>query len=254
MAFNIKDMVTTLTKNGVMHTNKFLVLITPPSALTNIFVNGTSPNDTAALLQIRAEQAKLPGVLLQSSDVNRYGIGPNQKMPYNVQFTDTNLTFIADKNGDIYRFFYTWMNAVFDFGGINSANALPNYAAGYKDDYSTDLIIYVFDNFGNVKQTVSLFKAFPISFNEVSLGWVNQNELMKFSINFTFRDWKLNDVNISTNLPKTTQTIINSPVLSATLGQNEVSTLGQNELNPLTGKFNGINGTGSETPTFLPGS
>lgn len=261
MAYKITDMISTIAKNGVLQTNKYLVLLTPPVGLQGADINGAGTGGTAALLQIRAEQAKLPGVLIQTSDINRYGVGPTQKMPYNVQFTDTSLTFIADRNGEIYRFFYSWMNTIFNFSGINGQNTQANYKVGYKDSYSTNMQIYVHDNYGNVIHIVSMMKAYPVSFNEISLGWANQNELMKLTIGITFRDWKLEDVSASIPAPQITPVLQNAPVLRQTLGgtaqlptPSTLPAIGQNEINPATGKFNGILGTGSETPTFAPGA
>ena len=98
--------------------------------------NGSSvtTQSTESLLQIRAESAKLPGVLIQTSDVNRVGIGPTQKMPFNAQFTDTSITFVSDSKGEIYNYFYTWLNSIFDFSGIYNRNALPSYKTEYKDN------------------------------------------------------------------------------------------------------------------------
>jgi hypothetical protein len=148
------------------------------------------------LIQIRAEQCRLPGVTYMASDVNRYGIGPMQKMPYNVQFTDTSITFIADKNGDLYRYFYFWFNNIFNYSGTNpdKYNPTATYETEYKDNYCTEIEIRIYDNYGKAIQSVILNKAFPISFNEINLGWNQNNEIMKFVVGFSFRDWTLQDV------------------------------------------------------------
>lgn len=262
MAYNIRDIVNSVGTKGVLSVNKYLVFFTSPKNMRGLTISGiggsSTTQTTEALLQIRAESAKLPGVLIQTTDINRVGIGPTQKMPFNAQFTDTSITFISDGKGEIYNYFYTWLNSIFDFSGIYNRNAFPSYKTEYKDNYTTDLQINVYDNYGNKIQTVTMFKAYPVSFNEVSLGWNQQNELMKFTVGFTFRDWKLESIDqtipqsqvsapplspqASTTNPPSKQT---SPVLEP---------LGQNEFNPLKGQFNGINGTGATTPTFLPGS
>jgi hypothetical protein len=200
MAFDIREILTTISKNGVMQTNKFDVRVTPPKILQNLNINEKDTGSIYNTLNFRADSAKLPGVLIQTSDINRYGIGPTQKMPTNAQFTDINLTFIADKNGDIYRFFYVWLNAIFDFGGIRSTSSLPTYKVAYKDYYTSEILqVSIYDNYGKIKQVVSLYKAYPVSFNEVPLDWGSQDQLMKFNIAFTFRDWALES--ISTALP-----------------------------------------------------
>jgi hypothetical protein len=244
MAFSVSDILGSITESGVLHSNKFILQMNSPPVLRNVSINGTTAQDTEYLMVIRAEQAKLPGVLIETTDVNRYGVGPNQKMPFNAQFTDTSLTFVSDKNGELYRYFYTWLNAIFDFGGINNTNTLATYKTDYKDNYTTDLHIYVYNNFGDIVQGVTLFKAYPVSFNEVSLDWGQTNQLMKFTVGFTFRDWKLDDV--SASLPSvqittdTAQQLTTNPVVqqtpSITTPQTDVSkynTVIQSGLNAL---------------------
>ena len=204
MAYNISNFIQSIGKSGVLHTNKFEVNFISPKVMQGTTITG--PNSAATnsdiedMVRFRAETAKVPGVLLESADVNRYGVGSRQKMPFNATFTDTNITFISDRDGDIYRYFYTWVNSTFDFSGsigsgdIPGTNRFAQYAASYKDDYTTDLIINVYDTSGNIAQSIVMWKAFPISFNEVNLGWAQQNELFKISVSFSFRDWTAGNV------------------------------------------------------------
>jgi hypothetical protein len=205
MAYSVRDIIDTVNKNGVLPTNKFLVRFAPPLVLQNISIAGAATGETTKLIELRAEQAKIPGISIMSSDINRYGYGPPQKMPFNAQFTETSLTFLADKDGALHRFFYTWMRSIFDFAGVRDAtNVEPSYKTEYKDNYCTDLYVYVYDNWGKNVQNVVMKKAFPVSFNEVSLGWSQNNEVMKLSLGMTFRDWTLEGVSSSApELPET---------------------------------------------------
>ena len=198
MAFSARQFLSEISTNGIIQPNRYQVEITAPEAMRTSLINGTSVIDTTRMLLARAESARLPGISIMTSDVNRFGVGPLQKMPFNVAFTETSLTFIADKNGFVYRYFYTWMNRIFDFtgSGFNRTlfSTIPTYTVEYKDRIATDVKTTIYDSNNNARQSVTLYKAFPISFNEVPLEWARENELMRFTVNFAFTNWSLNDV------------------------------------------------------------
>lgn len=199
MAFSIKDIRSSFSDTGILQTNKFEVSITTPPILSGVAINNLTTYDTGQLLPLRAEAVRLPGVAIMTSDNNRYGVGPMQKTPYSVSFTESSITFISDGNGDIYRYFYTWLASIFDYTGINNTTyqSVASYQTNYKKYFATDVYITVFDNFGNAIQTVQLMNAFPVSMNEVPLSWSDNNELIKITVNFSFRDWRLLDVTAS---------------------------------------------------------
>jgi hypothetical protein len=193
MAYSVTDILGSINKNGWLSSSKFIVRFSPPAILSN------SGNITE-ILSIRAEDCRLPGVTYMATDVNRYGLGPMQKMPYNVQFTDTSISFISDKNGTLYKYFYTWMNSIVDFSGTN--NVYGKYETEYKDNYSTTISIDIYDNSGSKIQTVTFRDAFPISFNEIPLSWNQSSQLLKMVVNFSFRDWLIEDVPLNAPTPQ----------------------------------------------------
>jgi hypothetical protein len=189
--FNINNFQSNISQYGVLQTNKFIVAFTSPTCM-----QGTSGNtpaiDTERLVQVRAESVKIPGITLVQSDVNRYGPGPLQKMPFNAQFTPNGITFISDRNGEIYKYFYKWMTSIFDFSGTASqTNVGASYATEYKDNYTTDLHVYIYDNSGNQVKDIVMYKAYPESMNEINLGWNDNNQLMKITVSMSFRDWAM---------------------------------------------------------------
>jgi hypothetical protein len=147
------------------------------------------------MIYLRSEQARIPGVTVVGSDNKRYGVGVNQKMPHNAQFTDISMTFLADQEGTIYRYFYSWINQIVDFNGSENYAGRPTYRVGYKDDYTTDIYIFVYDNYGNISKTITIIDAFPVSLNEISLDWNGSNTLMKINVNFSYREWTVDNVN-----------------------------------------------------------
>lgn len=206
MPFNIAEFSASISDYGVLQPNKFFVYFSTPRSLYNSVISPTGnilgALSTNYLVQMRAEQARLPGINLITVDNQRYGIGTVQKMPYAVQFTDTSFTFVMDRNALLYQYFYAWMTEIVDFNGAGQVlksgqrlvSSSPSYLMGYKEGYSTDLNIVIYDNSGNPVKVVTLYEAYPNSMNEIPLDWNNQNSLMKVTMGFTFKEWSMNGV------------------------------------------------------------
>jgi hypothetical protein len=202
--FNLNNFKSDISKNGVLQTNKFIVAFNSPPCMQNVYFGtnqGTNyASSTERLMQVRAESVKVPGVALLQSDINRYGVGPSQKMPFNARFTENAITFISDRNSQIYTYFYTWMNKIFDFSGsAYESNIGASYATEYKDNYVTDLHVYVYDNAGNQIQDIVMYRAFPESINDVNLSWNDNNSLFKVTVSISYRDWAMVGVSNATN-------------------------------------------------------
>lgn len=201
MPFNISEFSASIAEYGILQNNKFLVYFASPGSLQDS-VYGTQGDsgfslNTERIIQMRAEQARLPGIVTLTKDINRYGVGVVQKMPFNAQFTDTSITFIADANAEIYKYFYAWITSIIDFNGSNTQRGVATYKVGYKDDYATDIQIIVFDNYGNMVKTITLYEAYPNTMNDIPLDWNNNNTLMKITVGFTFKEWSIEGVNNS---------------------------------------------------------
>lgn len=197
MAFNISEFMSEISQYGVSKTSQYDVLITFPTAMSTLRINGVTPLDTVRRLHFRAEEVRIPGISIMTSDNNIYGPGPFQKNAYNVAFTEIPIVFLADKTGEIYKFFYAWMNLIFDFAGpggnVNSDNA--SYGVAYKSNITSTIIIRVFDPNGKEQIKLTMFDAYPVSMNEIPMSWNQQNELMKIAMSFTFSHWKLDNIN-----------------------------------------------------------
>ena len=249
MAFSISQFSSHMSQKGVLQNNKFEVLITPPPVMTGASVGGSSTIlGVSKDLMFRCANATLPGIALRTVDSNRFGIGVQEKMVFTGNYTDIDLTFYADRKGDLYTFWYAWMNLVFSTNGLEFNNPVtvggnpnkPFYTAEYKDNYASPQIdIRVYDTSGNKALTYSLAKAYPIALNDVPVSWDSTNQLLKISAKITFREWALTE---SINVVRPETKLVPVAPLQGTIGQNE--------FNPQIGKYNGILGTGAETPTF----
>jgi hypothetical protein len=206
-AFNIHKFKANLTDLGTIQTNKFLVKINPWKLSDNKSVNSTS---TEALM-FRAESIKMPGINLETLSTNRYGIGTSQKFPTNVLYNDIDITFLETRDLLIYTMFDEWINAgIFNHSRLLADDYVdslrPNYALEYKEKYSTYIIIEVYNNEGTelphnestIKDSkrevtptsqIVLLDAYPISINDNSLNWSDNNNLLKLSVRFNFKQY-----------------------------------------------------------------
>jgi hypothetical protein len=182
MPFNIQDFSSEIAKNGITQTNKFLVQFTPPSILRN--------QNITQMLSYRAESTHVPGVTFINQKVNRYGTGPTQNFPTNVQFSEVPISFIDDEKNTVWKYFYSWMNGPVQFAsGLKQGKTSGTYSTEYKSYYATDISIVIYNQIGQNITTVMLKEAFPVSVGDVSLSWSDNNSTFKVPISFSFTEW-----------------------------------------------------------------
>lgn len=193
MAFNINRFATNIRDFGYLDNNSFQVMVQTPPVLANAYLsnqgNPTATADIAQNMSFRIDQVKAPGISISTADVARYGIGPTQKQPVAAQFQEVNMSLLGDHYCEFWQYWYQWTRAVFQYNGVN--NQAPNYTAEYKDQFSSTIIIFIFDQFGNIIQKINLFEAFPTSLREVPLAWADTNNLMKINVSVAYTEYSI---------------------------------------------------------------
>ena len=176
---------------GVMRTNMFQVEIAVPPFLSNI---------DSRTLTFFCMATNLPGINLVAKQVQRYGYGPLEKMPFGFDNADISLNFIGDADGVILNFFNDWMRGAVEVSSDSGPNSpvqgRPNqsapmnpYLVNYKENYQSEVSINVFDSTGNnLAYNVNLNNAFPISVGEIYLNWGNLDNFMIIPVRFSFVD------------------------------------------------------------------
>lgn len=259
--FNVSEYKSYLTKTGTLPTNRFYVEIPVPRVLFNseVVVNNTRRSMPAfgKDMSFRAESIRAPGVSLNISNVNRYGIGPIQKFPYNANFTDTSITFLADKESLVWIFFYNWLNNIFSYSHDDSPSAdYLRYRSNYMVDYAVDTKIHVYDYDGKLSTSVELIDSYPISMNDINLSWGDNNQLMKVTVTFAFRHWRITTSTMADNstkapgVPSLTIPYRQETLAGATPARDIAPDPMLNHRNA-NGMFNSITiPEGTQTPTF----
>lgn len=146
-------------------------------------------------MAFRIDQVKAPGISLITNDINRYGIGPTQKMPTSAQFQEINISMLGDRYCEFWQYWYNWTRAIFGFNGTSNGLA-PSYATEYKQNYSTTIMIFIYDQFGNIIQKINLFEAFPTSVREVPLAWSDTNNLMKINVQIAYTEYTIEGTSV----------------------------------------------------------
>ena len=200
VSFNIDNFRAEIGSSGTLPTHSFLVRFAPfsgDSSLNNVLTNYTTINKDKLIM--RCDNAILPGVnLIKEEAIRRYGYGPTETVPYNVNFGDFTLQWIVDNNSEVIDFFNRWINVIVNHnskGGADMSspngelNAYEPYEVGFKDDYSNRIVsVFVYDRSLNTTIEYSIYDVFPISIQSINLAWGDENQMMKYNVTFAFTD------------------------------------------------------------------
>lgn len=155
-------------------------------------------NITTRSLTFFCQSTTLPGVRLASKQVQRYGIGPLEKMPIGFEFDDLSLTFIADADGNILNFFKDWTRSIVEYSSEGVPGSIPSnrnpgmnsmpYYVNYKNTYQTQVDIITYAPDSTEGYAVSLLGAFPVDIGDVVLNWGAQDQIMLIPVRFSFID------------------------------------------------------------------
>lgn len=196
MAFNIQTFADNIATYGNLQTNKFEVRIPVPTLISQGSIQ-------SGVLSLRADRVDMPGILFDSADVRRYGVGPQIKTPTNAtRFNEVTMSFVETRKGEIYTLFNDWLQTIVDFAGsAGSLSRSPTFLTGYKSEYAVDVQIKVFNNEGLNQNfqgapagpvlELNLIDAFPISLGDTNLSWSNNNELFRTNVVFAYTNHQL---------------------------------------------------------------
>jgi hypothetical protein len=216
MAFNVADFASNIARYGTLQTNKFEVKFydavgsnnpsRPSRVSENIYENlnlGAEEIESfqrGFLIQRqRIDSVRMPGATIDTYESRRYGVGPNIKVGTNVRMEPFSISVITDKNYDLYKFFHSWMNTVFDFSGLlidRVSNRIPSYLTSYKSEYVMDAEVSLYENNAEVRVDYRFFQVFPIGITEPQLSWRDNNNIHKFDVTFSYTNWQINNRNL----------------------------------------------------------
>lgn len=203
--FDINSFRSEIINNDVLPAHSYLVTFAPfrtgfpeNAPLTDFVTNKRNT------LVMRCESVILPTPsLLEEENIRRYGYGPVEKIPYGVQFSDVAMTWLVDKKAEIVDFMHQWMNTIVSHDSPNAnmlqtadfRNGLDGYSpfeVGYKDGYANPIVrIYVYDRTNLTVTEYELFDVFPMNIQSMNLGWADENQIQKLTVNFAYTNMRV---------------------------------------------------------------
>lgn len=186
-SFSINTFISDIRSRGVVKTNSFMVNIVPPKILRDRW------SDTRNIL-IRCDSASLPAVNFQMAELYRYGFGPQESNPHNIQFEPVNLTFLMDAKAEIYSFWYSWVNGIMNFNRQNGLNSKDKagknvYELAYKRDFSTEIKVLVYNEVADNIIQASMLEAYPMGIQDIGFNWMNTDDVVRMNVPITYRDF-----------------------------------------------------------------
>jgi hypothetical protein len=100
---------------------------------------------------------------------------------------------MMDSDHNILKYFHHWSQKIInhgapDSGQFNEVNGRYPYEIGYKDEYSTRIVIrhYSNESFDNKYYEIILERAFPIVIGDVELAWENNDTYLTLPVSFSY--------------------------------------------------------------------
>ena len=173
---------------GVGRSNYFDVSFSVPLIMLGEAVDAPINADK---LSLYADSVSMPGMNIQTDSLKRFGIGPMENVPYSTQYNDITVNFIADGGGEIYKFFYNWMQGIIPSdkyipAGKLSATGLAPYEVEFKDRYQSTITIKTYNEQNDTILEYKLYDAFPKTVPDIQLSWKDNDGYMQFGITFCF--------------------------------------------------------------------
>lgn len=169
------------------------------AALPKRLLGNQYPTNFTNQLRFRCENVSLPDVTVNTIETHRFGIGTADIVPYGLSYLEATATFIGDQNGAVYEFFYDWANAIMKMPdaptasrGISGGRRDTTYEVGFKSDIVVEEFkIIAYDWQHTPIYTATLFDAFPRSILTTALNWAAGDELVRYTVFLSFKDFKL---------------------------------------------------------------
>lgn len=213
--FSINEFRSEIEQNGILQTNRFIVMISLPPGLKSLNrefgnaknIDAATYNEMDNFLVLRCDSVVLPGVFFYTNDgIMRHGIGQMEKRPYLPTFNPVKLDFIVDKNARVVKFFNDWTNSIVpyntDFGLSPNKTTEINkpYLLNYPDNYMSPTIrIWVYNQQNEQAFGAKLYTCFPLNTTDMDLSWGSDNTAMRFSVTMQYTHMSQQFVEVESN-------------------------------------------------------
>jgi len=202
--FNIEEFRSRIATRGIQKNNKFLVTFNAPLTVKN-FSQSFDANNIDRQLRFWTDSASIPGVMLATRQLLRYGYGAMEKKPVSPVFNDISFSIMNDGTTLNLIFFQEWIqyivqyNASKSMGDTNDGNGV--WEIEYKNNYMTDMNVMMFNDSGKQILNIVLREAYPIHVADIPLNWADNSNVQRVPVTFTFMDWYNLDLSDTGQVP-----------------------------------------------------
>lgn len=174
----ISDFVANISSmGGLARTNRFSVLVNPPSyALKEL--NSTGSSIILRSVLMFCDTVQLPGVSLNTAQTRTFG--EVREVPYETNYEPITISFYVDNNFLVKQIFDAWILGIQDWNTRKFK---------YYKDYTTDFTLYVQDTEDSGKYAVKLFEAYPKTVSAISMSY-DSKEVMKINVALMYKYWR----------------------------------------------------------------
>ena len=169
----LNEFISTVAGEGLMRTSRFAVMFTIPAAV----IDGNYSADMRKVL-LYCDNINLPGITLETTAAKTFG--EHREMPHNKLFDTINMGFYVDNSMAVKLLFDNWMGAIQD-------PVTRNFS--YYRDYTTDIVVDVFDIADQSRYQVTLFQCYPKAINPITMDYGNK-EIMKMTVAIQYKYWR----------------------------------------------------------------
>jgi hypothetical protein len=190
-------------KGGVAMQNRFQVFFTPPTAnslksllnsdpkvlVGDIAKNAISGGSIKNMIpdprdiSILCESVNLPG--RQITTIEYTAEKQAIKIPYGVINEDVTMSFMLTNDYYMKKMFDSWQSGVFD---------VERYRAGYKKDFTTDVIIQQLNQENIPIYSVKLENAFPVTVSSINMDNNSENTIQKLNVTLSYENFVTEDI------------------------------------------------------------
>ena len=190
-------------KGGVAMQNRFQIFFQPPTAnsmksllnsdpkvlvgaLAKNAVTGGSPLNIIPDprdISILCESVNLPG--RQITTIDYQAEKQSIKIPYSAINEDVTMSFILTNDYYMKKLFDDWQSSVFD---------MNRYRAGYKKDFTTDIVIQQLNQQNIPVYGVRLEGAFPVTVSSINLDNNSENTIQKLNVTLSYENYVPEDI------------------------------------------------------------
>ena len=139
-----------------------------------------------ATFKFRCERADMPGRTVATLD--DVGSGPPLKLPYDINYSDIELTIICGNDFEERIYFENWIDSMVGQADGDSGGLVDFYSTYAKGN---TLFLRQFDDSGKSLITYTMYHVYPVSISPMNLTWEETNTYQRFTATLNYRHHKM---------------------------------------------------------------